>query len=1193
MSSIRLILASLVHHWRINLSVACGVAAGTAVLTGALLVGDSMRGSLRDLTLDRLGRIDHVLVSEQFFRTELADELAATPEFKEHFADAVPAILLRASIERQPAGSGSPVRVNGVNVLACDERFWGLGSGGPKAPPESRKMVVLNAPLARRLGSDVGDSGTGVPRERTSVMLYLPNLGTVPGDALLGHKTNTVEGHDLTVSEVIPAQGLGRFTLRPSQQQPLVAYVSLELGSRLFRREVGRRSGRVNAILVAGRNAGSDPSPESEKTVQRLLRPKLEDFGIRVKPAKGKSRFAVAPIPQPKWEYFSVTTERMLFDPVADGLISEALADQEAQPALTYLANTIAAGDRQIAYSTITAVDFVDKPPLGPFLTPDGKPIGPLGDGQIVLNDWTADDLDARPGDTIRVSYFEPEITHGQMQERSAEFELAAIARLEGPADDPDFTPEVPGVTDRESLGKWDPPFSPFYRDRIRPPRKDPKYPEDEQDKDEQYWDEYRTTPKAFVSLEAGRKLWGSRFGQTTSFRVPPNEGQSADSPEERLRLEQKLERKLAPHAASLGFVFQPVKRQGLEASVGATSFSSLFIGFSFFIIAAAVMLVALLFRLGIDGRAGQVGILLAVGLRRRHVARLLATEGLIVAALGSLVGVAVGVGYAGLMLVALTSEHWWLAAIGTPFLRFHAEPGSVLIGYLSGVAVALGAIVWAVWRTRHTATRQLLAGQMGDEHPRVGARPRLARWIAWVTFAGAIALGLLATTLGEEAQAGVFFGVGAMVLVASIALAWSRLRLGAVKAAVAVGRGNLVRMAVRSLARNPGRSTLTIGLVASASFLIVSVSAFHMDLSEQTPNRKSGNGGFALVAETDQPVYHNLNTKEGRSELGFSSEESRLLEGTRTYALRVKSGDDATCLNLYKPREPRILGVPQELVARGGFVVTAWTDLTQAEAENPWLLLERDLGQDEDGVSLVPVFCDAATATYLLHLTRRHPTLDVATDRGQSVRLKVVGVFPRSIFQGDLLTSEQSLLEHFPDTSGYRFFLIETRPERTEEVRRALDGNSTLGDYGWATETTGQRLDRFLVVQNTYLRTFQSLGGLGLLLGTFGLAAVELRNVMERRGELALLRATGFRRRALAWLVMLENCLLLVAGLACGVAAAVVAVLPHLLSGTASIPWASLGGTLLLVLIVGLAAGLGAVRTVLAAPLLAALRGE
>jgi ABC-type antimicrobial peptide transport system permease subunit len=131
------------------------------------------------------------------------------------------------------------------------------------------------------------------------------------------------------------------------------------------------------------------------------------------------------------------------------------------------------------------------------------------------------------------------------------------------------------------------------------------------------------------------------------------------------------------------------------------------------------------------------------------------------------------------------------------------------------------------------------------------------------------------------------------------------------------------------------------------------------------------------------------------------------------------------------------------------------------------------------------------------------------------------------------------------------------------------------------------------MAVQNTYLSTFQSLGGLGLLLGTFGLATVQLRNVLERRGELALLRATGFRRRRLGELVMLENTALLCFGLGTGILAALVAILPNLLRGDASIPWLSLAGTLALVLAAGSLAGLAAVRSALQAPLLEALRGE
>jgi ABC-type antimicrobial peptide transport system permease subunit len=218
----------------------------------------------------------------------------------------------------------------------------------------------------------------------------------------------------------------------------------------------------------------------------------------------------------------------------------------------------------------------------------------------------------------------------------------------------------------------------------------------------------------------------------------------------------------------------------------------------------------------------------------------------------------------------------------------------------------------------------------------------------------------------------------------------------------------------------------------------------------------------------------------------------------------------------------------------------------------------------------------------------------DVRDASGRPLRLVVVGLLKASLFQGDLMISETAYLRHFPQESGYRMFLIETGPGQAADVpsvARVLE--RTLGDYGFVAETTSQRLAAFQAVENTYLSTFQSLGGLGLLLGTFGLAAVQLRSVLERRGELALLRATGFRRRQLAGMVILENAMLLVAGLGCGVLSAAVAVLPHFTSGRASIPWASLAGTLGLVLAAGLLAGLAAVRSALRAPLVAALAGE
>ncbi len=1186
MSSLRLILASLLFHWRMNFAVACGVAAAAAVLTGALLVGDSMRGSLRQLTFDRLGPIDEVLLAGRFFREplagELSGELAEQADFKEHFQAAVPVIIVRASLEVADQPSGR--RVNKVNLIGCDARFWALDED--QAHQLTGNQIVLNEPLAERLDVD----------QRGTVIVRLGGISQIPAESLLGKTDAALESMRLTVAAKIPAEkGLGRFSLRPGQRLPLNAYVSLEALQRTL-----QQPGRVNAVLVTGKTTGDDPPPGSHELLQDLLHPTLEDYGLDVERTD-----------RADLSYFNITSDQIVLPKAVEKEISRVLEKEELQPVLTYLANKIDARPTDpnladpskdtsgIAYSTISAIDFTEEPPWGPLRALDGSSIASLDDTddkkKIVLNQWAFDEL-MKPelGDTLYVTYFKPESTHGRSIEQTEQFELAGVVQLDGAAKDRHLTPTIPKVTEADSLADWEPPFQPFY-----PSRLDLENEDGSDGPDEVYWDEHGATPKAFVSLAVGRELWGSRFGQTTSIRVRPRQGITVES-----LTEQLVQGPEALDPAALGFVFEPVKQQGLAASAGTTPFSVLFLSFSFFLIAAAMMLVALLFRLAVEQRTRQLGILVAVGFGRGKIVRLLAAEGLLIAALGSLLGVPIGIGYAALMLLGLRT--WWLAAVVTPFLRLHLTPPghnlpiSPIIGFASGLIVALLAIVWAVWQTRHVAPRQLLAGRMDDASSLVAGRPRYAgKLAATVMLLAAVTVALAAMRLGEEMQALAFFGAGALVLIAVLTFVRALLRSGATGPAVTAGRGNLLRIGLRNAARNPGRSTLSIGLVASACFLIVAVSAFHLDPAGQVPKKDGGGGGFAVVAQSDQPIYHDLDTPEGRGELGFSDADSRLLADCRTIALRVKPGDDASCLNLYQPRQPRVLGVARKMIERGGFAWAGSDAQTPEQTENPWLLLNENLGTDDDGTPLVPVVIDKNTAMYSLHLYQGvGQTYEVTDGQGIQLRLKVVGLLAGSIFQGDLLIGPAAFRKHFPEVSGYRFFLTEATPdptkitpEKTQVLQNALE--NALGDYGLASETTGERLAGFLAVQNTYLLTFQSLGGLGLLLGTFGLAAVQLRNVLQRRGELALMRAAGFRRSTLAQMVMLENGLLLVAGLGGGLLAALVAVLPHLVTRAASIPWLWLAGTLGLVLAVGLIAGLAAVRVILTAPLLAALRQE
>ncbi|HET6664918.1 MAG TPA: FtsX-like permease family protein, partial [Acidimicrobiales bacterium] len=134
---------------------------------------------------------------------------------------------------------------------------------------------------------------------------------------------------------------------------------------------------------------------------------------------------------------------------------------------------------------------------------------------------------------------------------------------------------------------------------------------------------------------------------------------------------------------------------------------------------------------------------------------------------------------------------------------------------------------------------------------------------------------------------------------------------------------------------------------------------------------------------------------------------------------------------------------------------------------------------------------------------------------------------------------------------------------------------------------------EAFHRVENTYLSTFQSLGGLGLLLGTVGLAAVMFRNVLERRRELALLGAVGYRARHLATMILAESVLLLGTGLLAGVLAAALAIAPALSARGGPFPVASTLALLAGVFVTGLVSTLAATRAAASGRLLRALRSE
>jgi hypothetical protein len=394
-----------------------------------------------------------------------------------------------------------------------------------------------------------------------------------------------------------------------------------------------------------------------------------------------------------------------------------------------------------------------------------------------------------------------------------------------------------------------------------------------------------------------------------------------------------------------------------------------------------------------------------------------------------------------------------------------------------------------------------------------------------------------------------------------------------------------LFSMAARNSSRNPGRSLLSAALVACACFVIVAVGANRKSKQDHSFDLNSGTGGYTLMASSSIPVYQDLNSPEGRSALGIVDSKTQVLGRAKILSFRLLPGDDASCLNLYRPEKPRILGVPQTQIQRGGFEFQDTVELKGEEENNPWLLLNRSL---EPGV--IPAIGDYNSVLWILHLGL-NKDVAVIDESGNPLRLRFVALLKSSVFQSEILISESNFLKHYPGQSGYSYFMIDAPEPESQQISTVFE--ESLSDYGFDAKSTAAQLAGFEAVENTYLSTFQTLGGLGLLLGTLGLGIVLIRNVIERRAELAAMRAFGFPRKSLALLVLAENVFLLMVGITAGSLAALIAVAPHVVQNTAGIPWISLAVTLILVVAAGMTSSSAAVFSALRIPLLPALKAE
>ena len=1070
---IRFILQSARYYWKGHLGLLFGAFLASAVLTGSLLVGDSVRASLRRVADLRLGKVQSgVLGGDRWFTNDLAKK-----------SGAVPLIIANGAVS---SGAGGK-RVNAVQVLGVDADFWKLSTSGKDVPLASGEVAV-NAAMAHKLGVGVGDT----------ILVRLERPSAISRDAPLSGSTNEEVTLRRKVASVVSAEDFGAFQLVAAQTSPDSVFVGLEdLQSQI------ETEGRVNAALSNA--AASMDVWEKNKTIK--------DFALTLARVDGASK---------EWQ---IGTDRVFVDGV---IASELLKRPGSYGVMTYLVNGLVSAKGGVPYSMVTAVT---------------TPALQAGEG-ITITQWLAEDQKLAIGDDLTLKYFVVG-TGRALTQAEATFKVTGILPMTDPVVNRTWTPEFPGVSDVDNCRDWEPGI-PMDMKAIR-------------DQDEKYWDDYKGTPKGFISLAAGQKLWTNRFGELTSIRFP-------DKGEDEAKLAAEL---MAPlRLADIGLAVRDLKGEASAAAKGSVDFGGLFIGLSMFLIGAALVFAALLFLFTLERRAGQVGVLMAMGWTPKLVRKAVLGEAGCIAILGVALGIWGGGVYTKLALQGLMGV-WSGAAQGLPLI--YAPSAGTMAGAATGaLLVVLLTLWWASRKLFKTAPRLLMAGGGTTEAARTGKDRTI--FVAILSIAAALGMMYGGTVAkGAEEVAGLFFGSGMMLLIAGLAVALHWMRRGRSNSEPAQ---SLNQIGMISVKRRPSRSLAVIGMMAGGIFLVTAVNAFRMTADDDATKRDTGTGGFALLGESSLPVYETLTAKAGIDAFGL---DEAMMRDVSVVPFRIREGDDASCLNLNRAQRPVLVGVDSALLAeRKAFAFASG-------GEEGWSALKSD-------GDVIPAIADQATAMWGLGLGIGD-TLKYEDASGREFEVKLVGMLAGSVLQGKMIIDEKPFLTHFPDASGYRFFLIDAPEGRAADLSAHL--TRQLEKRGLALEPVNDRLESFLSVQNTYIGIFTVLGGLGVLLGTAGLGVLVARHVLERKGELGLMQALGFRQGNLRLMVLSEHVVLLISGLVLGTVSALVAVWPTLRQSAQSLPLGFLGILWLAVLAFGIAACAVAVTAALRGRLLDAVRRE
>ena len=1067
-------IRSFLHYLRFNLTVAIGVAISTAILTGGLIVGDSVRYSLEQSTRYRLGGTRTAITMGDRFTTAslsalLQEELSDPLNLDQEIVCA-PIFQLQGIA----TADGGRMRVNRIQVLGVNEQFDLIADTSSYFGNLSSDEVIISENLAERLEVGAGDF----------IMLRIRKASVMPMNTPFVSAIHTTVSARVRVKAIAGVPELGRFSLKISQTAPFNIFISLDHLNRIMDLE-----DKANLMLIS--HDGSLQHEEITTSLRKTWRP--ADAGLKIR--------EIATLGE-----IELYADRVFIEPAIIEAFRNTGADQHE--VLTYFVNSITAGTNQTPYS------FVSTLSAGQYTSPGDKSPGEDG---IIVNEWLASDLGLIPGDSVRLEYFVPGPLR-RLEEHTVSLKVEGVVPIEGLFADMNLMPELPGLSDAGHCRDWEAGI-PIDLEKIR-------------DKDEDYWNEFRGTPKAFISLRTAGELWKNRFGDYTAVRYRAEEMD-----------QESLVKVFRDHLdpADLGIRIEDIMDSGLKAARNGVDFSQLFIALSFFILLSSIILTALLFHLNLASRIRHAGTMATWGYPKKLIRSVYLIEGGFIALLGGLPGVLLAILYTRFVFSML--ERVWSDIVRTSVLEISVQPLTLLTGFLVCILIS--------WLTIYIVLQRNLRKEIVQIQRNLTFRYRKQSVLLKIlpgSLAALICVILVMTQIfgpGPLSEM-VFMMAGGLLFISFILFTDQLLRIPRPGGSARISLSQVVQ---RNIAGNRQRSLTIILLFALGTFSVVLTGANRRNPQREINDESSGTGGFQFFAESTIPILHDLNDPEVRYGSG--------LEGDYSFVqFRKNDGDDASCLNLNRVSNPVLLGVdPAFIEGRFSFVAST-PDL---DPVRPWGSLEKEL---EDG--LIPAIADQTVIQWGLG-KKTGDTLYYQSETGDTLRIRLIGGIAPSVLQGNLIISDRHFLRFFPSSSGASVYLVDVAPGASVDPQNDL--TRAFRDNGWYMTGSAARLAEFASVQNTYLSIFTLLGILALILGTVGLGIVLIRNIIERANEIGLFQALGYGPGQIFRIFFLEYFILIGIGILAGFLAAILATLPGLLSLNAMQAFSNIGKLLLLLI--------------------------